>query len=430
MPAWEDGTIGSPYNLRSLAPAIVLRLAKARRREPVGGVLHLGRLFKPESIALPHSLASPQERKVFHTGNDKEVEEDELNSTVVGNTIGDNVGDAWDLFMKTKHAMLSNLCTSKDSAGKKSEAIALVEQMHEAFLAVLDRQKKFIEQEPIVEALARIENRLADKVEEPKLPTYAEKARINAAKVRINRGRPMNTSNNQVILIYPNRENTDINSSEETLSKLKSRRPEDIGIRPEKLLPISGNGVKIIAAESTINEEELGKLGLIAKKLDKPNPRLAVIGVPNSVMDREIEEEIGLRKGSPGEVKARYKYGKRNGKDKVWVIETNAETRDRILRNGRVSIGWIRCGVRDHVRVIRCYRCQKYGHVASNCRSPLACSRCAGEHDTRNCESRSIRCVNCYREGAEIQDHEATSFDCPTYQRKVQSHVQNTDYGG
>ncbi|KAG5866448.1 hypothetical protein JTB14_015352 [Gonioctena quinquepunctata] len=266
-------------------------------------------------------------QKGVHTEKDKEVEEDELNSTVVGNTTRDNVGDAEDLFMKTKHAMLSNLCTSKYSAGKKSEAIALVEQMHDAFLAVLDRQKKFIEQEPIVEALARIENRLADKVEEPKLPTYAEKARINAGKVRINRGRPMNTSNNRVILIYPSRENTDINSSEETLSKLKSRRPEDIGIRPEKLLPISGNGVKIIAAESTINEEELGKLGLIAKKLDKLNPRLAVIGVPNSVMDKEIEEEIGLREGSPGEVKARYKYGKRNGKDKVWVIETNAETR-------------------------------------------------------------------------------------------------------
>ncbi|KAG5866447.1 hypothetical protein JTB14_015351 [Gonioctena quinquepunctata] len=36
MLAWENEAVGSLYNPRSLAPALVLRLAKARRREPVG----------------------------------------------------------------------------------------------------------------------------------------------------------------------------------------------------------------------------------------------------------------------------------------------------------------------------------------------------------------------------------------------------------
>ncbi|KAF2345932.1 Short-chain dehydrogenase/reductase SDR [Trinorchestia longiramus] len=57
----------------------------------------------------------------------------------------------------------------------------------------------------------------------------------------------------------------------------------------------------------------------------------------------------------------------------------------------------------------RCYRCQRLGHVAVNCNSPLCCLVCSGLH-TKNeytAEPGQEKCANCH------QTHIVSSKECP-----------------
>ncbi|KAF2345485.1 Zinc finger CCHC-type [Trinorchestia longiramus] len=57
----------------------------------------------------------------------------------------------------------------------------------------------------------------------------------------------------------------------------------------------------------------------------------------------------------------------------------------------------------------RCYRCQRLGHVAVNCNSPLSCLVCSGPHTKDECtaEPGQEKCANCH------QTHIASSKECP-----------------
>lgn len=56
---------------------------------------------------------------------------------------------------------------------------------------------------------------------------------------------------------------------------------------------------------------------------------------------------------------------------------------------------------------LRCYRCQKLGHMASGCTRRQICNICSGEHRMQDCTNKDRpRCCNCRGE------HAASSHDC------------------
>lgn len=70
-----------------------------------------------------------------------------------------------------------------------------------------------------------------------------------------------------------------------------------------------------------------------------------------------------------------------------------------------------------------CYNCQKFGHMAKQCKSRLTvCGYCAQGHDTRECPKENAQplCVNC--EGA----HSPSSLDCPVMRKKYSARLENT----
>ena len=46
-------------------------------------------------------------------------------------------------------------------------------------------------------------------------------------------------------------------------------------------------------------------------------------------------------------------------------------------------------------RVVRCGKCQAYGHLSAKCIAPYQCGKCAGEHSTRICGSEAVKCASC-----------------------------------
>ena len=63
-------------------------------------------------------------------------------------------------------------------------------------------------------------------------------------------------------------------------------------------------------------------------------------------------------------------------------------------------------------QIKQCFNCQAYGHKAMVCTKPARCGRCAGPHKTKECQSETIKCVNCK------DSHCAWFRECPVRQRK------------
>ena len=75
----------------------------------------------------------------------------------------------------------------------------------------------------------------------------------------------------------------------------------------------------------------------------------------------------------------------------------------------KVQVAWQSVRVRPYIpNPIRCFRCQAFGHMASNCKSAERCKRCGGtDHKSETCTAVKPKCAGC--EG----EHEAWDRACP-----------------
>ena len=61
-----------------------------------------------------------------------------------------------------------------------------------------------------------------------------------------------------------------------------------------------------------------------------------------------------------------------------------------------VLLGYMVYPVKQYVRPpLRCYRCQRYGHVAAVCRGSRRCGKCGGDHEFAQCSVGQVKCCNC-----------------------------------
>ena len=58
-------------------------------------------------------------------------------------------------------------------------------------------------------------------------------------------------------------------------------------------------------------------------------------------------------------------------------------------------------------RLVRCSKCQAYGHPERKCTAPQRCRKCAGYHHEATCKSKRVKCSSCGR------GHNARSAKCP-----------------
>ena len=65
---------------------------------------------------------------------------------------------------------------------------------------------------------------------------------------------------------------------------------------------------------------------------------------------------------------------------------------------------------------VQCHNCCGFGHFADKCKSPSVCAKCAStEHKTRECTSKTYKCINCSRKNFSKTDHPAYSHRCPCF---------------
>ncbi|XP_015123514.1 uncharacterized protein LOC107045695 [Diachasma alloeum] len=88
--------------------------------------------------------------------------------------------------------------------------------------------------------------------------------------------------------------------------------------------------------------------------------------------------------------------------------------------HGKIKIGWVNCRIRRVQRLVKCFKCWHYGHLASKCRSAVdrskLCARSAGDgHKAKDCK-KDPRCALCTEADSKKNcAHVAGSNRCSAY---------------
>ena len=133
--------------------------------------------------------------------------------------------------------------------------------------------------------------------------------------------------------------------------------------------------------------------------------------VPKSINDTELN--ISVAKNFSGATAKRF-VTKEKVKLGTVKIDFEEETeRDKALKLG-IKLGEEIFPAENYEprrRIIQCYNCLKFGHVAKLCRQDHpTCSTCGRDHHVTSCHYRRAHCSNCDQEG-----HSATDKQCPKF---------------
>lgn len=138
---------------------------------------------------------------------------------------------------------------------------------------------------------------------------------------------------------------------------------------------------------------------------------------------RQNKIEMGKEKMSMRILKRIVKENRGNKKGSL-ILETDEETHEMLIKNGRVSIGWRKYRVFEHINVRRCFKCWGFYHIAMNCRRETICHSCASNHKENECKEKRKQCVNCMHKVRTYNlkiniEHDALDLECPTYKKAL-----------
>lgn len=173
----------------------------------------------------------------------------------------------------------------------------------------------------------------------------------------------------------------------------------------EKIIQISKNlkkNILIIEFDKTCttNIDNLLKINRIADWEVKCRlPRIhtmsyGVIGpIGPDTTDEQIEEDLKEKGYVNVEAKRLVK-----GKDKIRTVHVRIGLEVATLPE-YVIVAWQRFAVRTYVdKPWQCYKCQTFGHNASQCNGRIKCVVCSGPHSLQECKVKNkeeIKCSNC-----------------------------------
>ena len=119
-------------------------------------------------------------------------------------------------------------------------------------------------------------------------------------------------------------------------------------------------------------------------------------------------------------------------------IKVSPVIRKYLIEQGCIYIGETRCKVVDRIDLKQCFKCQRVGHISSQCRSnTVVCMYCGSSHRTTECrvkeDSDKHRCINCSHSNIEeyrnnCDSHHSGHKDCPILQQEKLRLQGRTEY--
>jgi len=204
------------------------------------------------------------------------------------------------------------------------------------------------------------------------------------------------------------------------------RAIENASISDIKLQGINrlANGIRIRCA----TEEQAEQLRAIdwdeafkGIKIHEPNYGIVINGVPKDELDLDDPNTTKLLEAAnnlPSGTISKVTFLRRKDKDKELSTKTkhcsiviyfkNYYTANKCITNG-CYINYVHYQPKRFVpqfQIIQCFNCYEYGHRAANCKRKPRCGKCAGKHNTKECNSTTVQCALCKN------PHEAWRHEC------------------
>lgn len=201
----------------------------------------------------------------------------------------------------------------------------------------------------------------------------------------------------KTLLVYPKKEGWDFQKTKKLLRDSAGPLANTV----KDVINTRGNGIILkcntsedrerlrIALDSEQNKEN------ITIKVPRNKKKVIIYSVPCEITEEDLklsivqlfpalEEEIFEVKAFPSE-----------GETKNWLVTSTIRLQKLLIRSKRLCLKFNSCSIKEFFEVLRCFRCQGYGHTSYQCERPVVCNNCAGAHDTRDCKVEARRCINC-----------------------------------
>lgn len=171
------------------------------------------------------------------------------------------------------------------------------------------------------------------------------------------------------------------------------------------------------------------------------DPRIKLINFDEEYLDKaKLCEAIKLQNSDVIDSKSRVKIEnvKKNFKNTcIAIISVDYESFKRVLYKKRIKVGWNSCPLFEHVELVRCFNCCRFGHIDALCdmKDTPVCPLCAGTHKLKECDSinNPVKCYNCNAMNEKYNlnlnvNHSALSYKCPTMLKKLKKKKENIQY--
>ena len=165
------------------------------------------------------------------------------------------------------------------------------------------------------------------------------------------------------------------------------------------LVPAMKPTVNVVGLARKYTEEEIRDM------MVKQNPGVT------SVFESDSAEDKYMDVMAVTELRTRPGYFKATVRVSNLIRSVIQKQSDRLYMGSQQT-----CKVYDNLYVLRCYKCQGFGHHSERCTNDSRCGYCAADHETRDCDKRTEEaakcCVNCKSAGLPELKHEANSLQC------------------
>ena len=211
------------------------------------------------------------------------------------------------------------------------------------------------------------------------------------------------------------------------LKEVNKRKPE---LSVKNAIKIAGSGITLY-----LNSEKDRDLALedwpegsFNSQTVKPHlPRSQItdsnqevfVKIPTHITPEEIKNIHPEYNSS--EVKRLSKGGTQEPSTTVKIVTTKEQANLLISHGLKIRKSVYNCTPKRIIKVIRCYKCQLYGHIAATCYRDIACANCSEKHQVDNCNNKP-HCKNC----SDNNDHRPDSKHCHTYQQVVKNLINRS----
>lgn len=365
---------------------------------------------------------------------------------------------------KQCNTITKDLLSNKETADKRSKIETAFRTCRDAFMEVSTILINLIEEkERKGLTIDNIKKTILDVMEEHKkpdvivmatdqegpvrnvAPSYAAIVGTSAPTVNVSRGPSLEVPTTTSFLIVPNEENaTKFASSQATREMIyKVLKPSDCALKINKIALARDNGVRVEANSPDLDRVRshpaLAEAGLKVVENAKSDPRLIIHGIPSDMSIDEIRENIiaqNLNVNEGNELKIVYLFPPKPERSTTsCVVEVSPSIRKILLKNGRIYIRFSACTFSDYVRILQCYKCLSFGHVAKNCKSDPTCGHCSEGHEMKDCKKKDLppKCGNCVKGQGSSHSclaHQAIDAKkCPILCNKIKAKIAFINYG-